>query len=105
MHQKIERAADLIEWLGAEPLCRFALCDNCEPMKSSELIEIIEKLETAGFYELIVVLMLRSYISAVGERVMNKFAASAVADKIRTIGASSASGEIIKLLKDEFATV
>ena len=57
-NQKFE-VVRFIKWLFSNQEVKFVLCDRCEDIATYEILEVLEKLEDQGYYQIIIILLLR----------------------------------------------
>ena len=88
-------------WLIQNPGVEESLCAECFTAKGEEILSILQTLRKRGYYELLMLFLMRSQVTYEGQRALERFCAAHLIQEAGRVGADALLNDLEALLAEE----
>ena len=96
-----DRMVRFIKFMAENPAIECVLCSTDDEILNDEFIEVMEKLEENGFYEMVYILMKKYHFSGIISKAITKMKMKVIGEKIKDVGYEKLSSELKDLIREE----
>jgi hypothetical protein len=97
----LNRTIKLVKWLSENPKIQSRLCEDYSESTPEECIEIIDILEENGFYDLIVILLMKNQYNLALEQVVTEIVIDKMTKEWERIGMEQMCSDIKEKIKEK----
>ena len=96
-----EKLAELLEWLSTNPVHVLRLSADRGEVPAEDLYETLEALQDMGYWELMVLLVLKNDINPVVSQTLTRYTSTRIAEALRQDGILKFSKDFKHIFQDE----
>ena len=99
--EQSRRFKEMAGWLIQHPGIEESLCAECFTAQGDEILSILRQLRAKGYYELLMLFLMRSQITIEGQRALERLCATYLMQEAERTGIDTLLNDLEALLADE----